>query len=349
MIFYNKFKKLFIILVFIPLVYFFSINILQAQRPNTKKVQLKYLIPPETPLPENIKLYTSRVINLTSVYLPIPFPSQNKVIKLIGYKTAPSISEADLTIKFVVNSISLNGAPIESKYREKINDSVSIERIGGIYNIEAFLNYSKYVEDVKNNKVLISKEGISIRNSFKSYRYKTYGEAIKAFEKNKENHAAKLNYSLYNSALGDFKYEINNSYGFPLKQSRYSIARGKGRKYDYSDLQSAFNIFQNTLEEYNGHDISQEFEKNILKCIEIWNIAIQQYIPKKRRTRIGDKIIGELYYNVAVAYFVLRDWNKVYENLEKIKKNKRLKKISNNFELQTKNMQNRYNKQNALN
>ena len=335
--------------LFTFLICFFFFNIIIGQRPNTKKVQLKYLMPPERPLPKNIKLYTSRVINLTSVSLPIPFPSQNRVIKLIGYETSPSIADADLTIKFVVNSISLNGAPIESKYREKINDSVSIEKIGGIYNIEAFLNYSKYVEDVKNNKVLISKEGISIRNSFKSYRYKTYGEAIKAFEKNKENHAAKLNYSLYNSALGDFKYEINNSYGFPLKQSRYSIARGKGRKYDYSDLQSAFNIFQNTLKEYNGHDISQEFEKNILKCIEIWNIAIQQYIPKKRRTRIGDKIIGELYYNVAVAYFVLRDWNKVYENLEKIKKNKRLKKISNNFELQTKNMQNRYNKQNALN
>lgn len=335
--------------LFTFLICFFFFNIIIGQRPNTKKVQLKYLMPPERPLPKNIKLYTSRVINLTSVSLPIPFPSQNRVIKLIGYETSPSIADADLTIKFVVNSISLNGAPIESKYREKINDSVSIEKIGGIYNIEAFLNYSKYVEDVKNNKVLISKEGISIRNSFKSYRYKTYGEAIKAFEKNKENHAAKLNYSLYNSALGDFKYEINNSYGFPLKQSRYSIARGKGRKYDYSDLQSAFNIFQNTLKEYNGHDISQEFEKKILKCIEIWNLAIQQYIPKKRRTRIGDKIIGELYYNVAVAYFVLRDWNKVYENLEKIKKNKRLKKISNNFELQTKNMQNRYNKQDALN
>ena len=83
-------------------------------------------------------------------------------------------------------------------------------------------------------------------------------------------------------------------------------------------------------------------EKSILECIKIWDIAIKQYVPKKRRARIGDRIIGELYFNRAYAYFVLRDWNQVYSNLSKAKEFKGLKKVSKNLELITNNLDKRY-------
>ena len=337
------------IFFFILFAAFLSINIFYAQRPNTKNIQLKYIQPPDTPLSKNLKQYTSRVINLTSFLLPIPFPSQNKVIKLNGYKTAPSFSESDFTIKFVVNSVSYQGSPFEVKYSEKINDSVSIEKTGGAYTIEGFLNFSEYVQDVKNNNSLLSKEGVSVRNKFDSSRFKTYAEAITAFEKNRDAHLRKLYYTLYNNSLENFIYRINDRFGFPLKKSSYKIARGAGRKYDYSDLNEAFNVFDNAMSKYNGIDLTDEIKNSINRCIAIWGNSILEYKPKKRKTRIGDKIIGELHYNIAIAYFVLRDWNKVYENLAKIKGKKRLRKTSNNFELQTKKMQNRYINQNPLN
>jgi hypothetical protein len=336
------------IYLFILFATFLSVNYFYGQRPNIKKIQFKYIQPPKTPLSKNIKSYTSRAINQTSYSLPIPFPSQNKVIQLSGYETATSIGESDLTIKFVVNSISFDGFAREVKYKEKINDSVYIERTGGDYTVEAFLNYSEYIEDIKNNKNLMSNEGISNRNTFNSKRYKTYSEAIKAYEKNRGADAKRMHYSLYKSVLENFIYRLNDRFGFPLKQSQYPIARGAGRKYDYSDLENAFNLLKSTLKEYNGVDLTDEIKNSIHRCIEIWENSILEYIPKKRRTRIGDKIISELHYNIAFAYFVLRDWNKVYENLDKMKGKKRLRKTSNNFELKTKDMQNRYINQNTL-
>ena len=131
-------------------------------------------------------------------------------------------------------------------------------------------------------------------------------------------------------------------YGYPLKRIYKPIARGKGRKHDYSDLQRAFDLFNNSSKNYNGHDINEELEKKILECIKIWDLAIQQYVPKKRKARIGDRIIGELYFNRAYAYFVLRDWNQVYSNLSKANESKGLKKVSKTLDLITKNIEKRY-------
>ena len=58
------------------------------------------------------------------------------------------------------------------------------------------------------------------------------------------------------------------------------------------------------------------------ECIKILENAIKEYVPKKKRTRIGNKIIDHLYINLSAAYFLNGNLDKASENLKKVKVNK---------------------------
>ena len=54
--------------LFIFLICFLPFNISNGQRPNTKKVEFKYVQPPSNPLPENVKTYHSSISVKTSLF-----------------------------------------------------------------------------------------------------------------------------------------------------------------------------------------------------------------------------------------------------------------------------------------
>ena len=152
--------------------------------------------------------------------------------------------------------------------------------------------------------------------------------AAAARKANALNDAARSYTNLYYKSLASFNRSIDSDFGYLMKKTSQPIARGKGRKHDYSDLTKAFDKFSATLEKYDGRNLTSEIELGVLNCIEIWNKAITEYVPKKRKARIGDKIIGQLYFNLAYAHFVLRDWGNVYEKLSKANERKGLKRFT---------------------
>ncbi len=331
--------------LFIFLICFLPFNISNGQRPNTKKVEFKYVQPPSSPLPENVKTYHSSISVKTSLFTA-PSNIRDNFGRLIelelkGYEQISSMGDADILIGLTINNVSWESKVEKAKYKQKINDSTYVDKEGGRYFIKASMNYSKTVKDVKNDKFLMS-DVLTKSNGFTSNILPSYNQAIKERNNTLSYKRNNLYNQLFLQAKNDFKYVINDVYGYPLKRLSQPIARGKGRKHDYSDLQKAFDLFKNSSNNYNGHDISEGLEKSILECIKIWDIAIKQYVPKKRRARIGDRIIGELYFNRAYAYFVLRDWNQVYSNLSKAKEFKGLKKVLKNLELITNNLDKRY-------
>ena len=95
---------------------------------------------------------------------------------------------------------------------------------------------------------------------------------------------------------------------------------------------------------YSG-EMTNELSNKINDCIKILENAIKEYVPKKKRTKISDKIIDHLYINLATAYFFFFLLNKASENLKKVKIKKseikaakqfgsKLEDISNRLKLQ---------------
>ena len=321
---------------------FFSPIYLYGQRPNTKKVTFKYIQPPEFPLPSNVKTYYSQVSNYSTRVTTLNNIMPERIISLDGYKKASFLSDADLEIKFSINKASSINYVQKVNYKEKINDSTYVDRVGGIYIVESTINISTFVKDVLNDRILSSKDGVNRSQKFTSPRYSTYNAAVAARKANALSDATRAYHALYSASISSFISSINSDFGYPVKKTSQPIARGKGKKHDYSDLNKAFDMFSSTLEKYDGSNLTPEIELGILNCIDIWNKAILEFVPKKRKARIGDKIIGELYFNLAYAHFILRDWENVYKKLSKANESKGLKRLTKNFDLKAKSLEKRY-------
>lgn len=329
-----------ILIVYSLLILLFPFNNLYGQKPNTKNIRLKYVQPPSKPLKENVKLYYSEIINNAANFSISP-ENEKKRLKLEGYERALSIDESDVHFKFTIAGASYEATVEKVTYQDKVNDSTYVDKTGGKYVITAYLSNSVYVRDLKNDKLLASGAGKSAEKTYTSRLYGSYNDAVQDANEEKTKHAKVLYKELFDGRISYFNSTINNDYGFPLKTLKCAIARGKGKKHDYTDLQNAFELFSGSIEHYNNNGLSEEVIEGMNSCIDTWNQAIQEYQPGSKKARIGDKNIGYLYFNIAYAYFVLNEWDYVYDFLSKAKETKALKYQAEIFEETVEDLQKR--------
>ena len=344
-------KKTILLLLFLHFISF-----LNAQRPSAKQIPIPYLQYPSSPLNGNVETYFSKIINKsTAVY------AANSKLILEGYQEVDYLDGADLEIKFIINAVSFSSYIKKEAFNKKINDSTYVKAVGGRYVVEARMNYSEFVNDKKNSSALVSNEGVIKFSTFNSGLIKNYNEAVKLHNNNLDRHAFNLYGNMIYFSINKFNNEINGTYGFPLRTYYMSFVRGKGRKFNYSDLNKAYNDFKSVSENISkafrkddrsryGDFRNDDEQNNFLKldsCIKIWENAIQEYVPNKRKTRIGDKIIDYLYLNLAAAHLMNAyskdNWDDVYENLSKVKENKSEINKANSFESKVIEIQKRIN------
>ena len=336
--------------IYLILSLFVALNFAYSQRPNTKKISVPYIQSPLNPLNKNIEKYISKVVNYSTIF-QTPYSQLN----LKGYEKVTSFGEADLEIKFVINNASFSSKVFKAKYKKKVNDSTYVDAEGGKYRVEATINFSKYIKDLKNDKLLISNEGVNITNQFTSDLIKNYDSAVKQHNNNRKSIAIKIFNENAIEGIRIFRNSMNNKFGYPLKFYNIPFARGRGRKFDYSDLSRSFEnieriteIIQSAFSEpnpprygnYSG-EMTNELSNKINDCIKIWENAIKEYVPKKKRTKIGDKIIDHLYINLATAYFLNGELNKASENLKKVKIKKSEIKAAKQFSSKLEDISNR--------
>ena len=344
-------KKIIILLV--SILFLFQLN---AQRPSAKQIAIPYLQYPSFPLEKNIETYFFKIINnSTALY------TRNLKLKLEGYKELDFYSNVDLEIKFVINAVSFSSYIKKEIYNKKINDSTYIKAQGGRYFVEARMNYSEFINDTKNSSVLLSNEGVIKLSTFDSGLIKNYNETVKLHNNNRDRHAFILHGNMINFSIIKFNNELNNKHGFSLRTYYMPFVRGKGRKFNYSDLNKAYNNFksvsENTYKAFrkDNHSKFGDFKANdennnrlkLDNCIKIWENAIKEYVPNKRKTRIGDKIIDYLYLNLSAAHLMNAyssdNWDDVYNNLSKVKVNKSEINKANSFKSKVIEIQKRIN------
>lgn len=313
-----------------------------GQKPNTKTISLGYIQPPMVPLATNIKTYYA-FINSKVASLNITNSSE---LTLEGYKKVTSKEEADLLVQLNIQVASYESAVKKTTYKEKVNDSTFIEKTGGAYTVTAYLTTGYIIKDFKNNKTIVSKSNIHHTNVFESEPFNSYNMAVQYVNEQKGSHAKSLYENMYKEARKDFLTFANDIYGYPLKYVHAPIARGKGKKHDYSDLTFAFDNLQITAKQNKGSELSPVQVTALNKSIETWQKAIEEYKPKTKKARIGDKIIGHIYFNVAAANFMLKEYNTALTNLAKAAETKSANYKATKFTAIIKDLQERQSKQN---
>lgn len=313
-----------------------------AQKPNTKSVTIKYIQPPVTPLPDNVKTYFFKVEN-KAAGLKIEALEVQRNFNLKGYTLAASENDADVIFQLTFNSVSYDGEVRKVDYKKKINDSTFIDKVGGEYEVKTDLNTSLFIKVLKNDKIL--KSGNARANSLNhtSKVYSTYNEAVAAYNKAKDTHTVELSRELAKRLAIDFSKTSNNNYGYVKKSVYVPIARGKGRKHDYSDLEQAFIEFEGAMDLANETGMTAKLKAITEECILVWEKAIKEFEPDNKKARIGDKNIGHLYFNIAAAKFALQEWQEVYALLDTVENTKGQGQISKIMRDITKELEMRHN------
>lgn len=286
-----------------------------GQKPDTKTVWVNYTQPPVEPLSPNVKTYYSEVLNESDKF-EFSISKERSRIILTGYEKVDSREKADLIISFKINSTNTEGEVRKKEYEKKLEDKTTVKVTGGNYSIDSYLSYSISFKDVTNNIILKSEDGNVAKKTFTSGLFESYSAAVSSYKESKNKAGHDLLRGVYEEELTTFISNLNDKFGFPTKKAGIPIARGKGKKLDYSDLEEAFNKFTSVSEQFNGNGMSTEMTSAIDACILTWKSAIEEYQPNNKNARIGDKNVGHINFNLAGAFFILEEWDKAIEYLD---------------------------------
>jgi len=123
----------------------------------------------------------------------------------------------------------------------------------------------------------------------------------------------------------NYQKKLDNLFGHFLKEGKVRLYKIKSKKFDYSDFNEASMAFKNatdTLNTSNAIDHSV-----IIKSISTWESYAALY-KKGKKSKVSDKNIGQIYFNICLGYLALGDG----ENIQKYLKSSLDIKGNNNAE-----------------
>lgn len=283
-----------------------------AQKVTFDNAKVKYTQLPLYPLPEEIKTYETRLMIELPDEMGKPDQLNNQYLKIQGYKKIKD--GGDLIIDLVFGKFRLLG-------KELITDEV--------YNINAGENMTGYYYKIHceypvtltvitgNGKEMLKQEVKPDKDllnfDFGKWEYSTGGLNNK-FNEEKEKLLLEKQEKYMKSVLNQVKNRLNSNYGYPEKSKKIKIASGKGKKFNYQDLETAFLHTEKAFEGLTNQNNTDLIHKEFNAAIEIWKKAILESDGGKK-SRISPEIKMMLRYNCAVANLWMNIFEKAREDL----------------------------------
>jgi len=296
---------IFIVFIFPPLLGF-------AQKVTFDNAKVKYTQLPLYPLPEEIKTYEARLVIELPDETENPDQLKNQYLKIQGYK---KIKEGgDLIIDLVFGKFGLLGK--ELKTGEVYNINAGENMTGYFYKIHCKYPVTLTVitgngkemlrQDVKPDKDPLNFDFGKWKYSVEDLNNKFNEEQGKLFLEKQEKYIK--------SALNQAKNTLNSFYGYPEKSEKIKIASGKGKKFNYEDLEMAFGHAEKAFEGLTNNNETEVIHQEFNAAIEIWKKAIAESDGGKK-SRISPAIKMMLFYNCAVANLWIDNFEKAREHL----------------------------------
>jgi len=296
---------IFIIFIFLPLLGF-------AQKVTFDNAKVKYTQLPLYPLSEEIKTYETRLVIELPDETDKPDQLNNQYLKIQGYK---KIKEGgDLIIDLVFGRFTLLDK--ELKQDEVYNINAGENMTGYLYKIHCEYPVTLTVitgngkemlrQDVKPDKDPLNFDFGKWKYSVEDLNNKFNEEQGKLFLDKQKKYIK--------SALNQAKNTLNSFYGYPEKSEKIKIASGKGKKFNYENLETAFGHTEKAFESLTNQNNTDLLHQEFNAAIEIWKKAIAESDGGKK-SRISPEIKMMLFYNCAVANLWMNNFEKAREDL----------------------------------
>ena len=283
-----------------------------AQKVNFDNVKVKYTQLPLFPLSEDIKTYETRLIIEIPEEMGKPDQLNNQYLKIQGYEKVRD--GGDLKIDLVFGKFVL----VEKKLKtdEVYNVNAGENMKGYLYQIHCEYPVTLTVITGTGKEILrqeVKPDKDILNFDFGKWEY-SVENLNKKFNEEQEKLLLEKQEKYIKSVLNQVKNRLNGNYGYPEKSTKIKIASGKGKKFNYQDLEMAFAHTEKAFEGLTNKNNTDLIQKEFNAAIEIWGKAILESDGGKK-SRISPEIKMMLLYNCAVANLWMNDFEKARDGL----------------------------------
>ncbi|MBU8893525.1 MAG: hypothetical protein KOO66_12160 [Bacteroidales bacterium] len=291
-----------VVLVFLTVIAF-------AQKTDMKNIKVSYEQLPLQPLDLSVKTYNSELsMNVTLENTDLNKLS-NQYLKLQGYNKVET--QEDVLIKANFGEFQINKELI-TKDVFNVNEGKNVT--GYYYEITCEYPVRFSLIDNDGNTIfeqIIQHDEKLMNDDFEKWTY-SIAELDTKFNAEKEELFTDIKNKCDKKALLAIKNILANNFSYLPVTKKIKIASGKGKKMDYSDLESAIALMEKAFEMISSESATADVNIELNKAISIWEEVFKESSNDKK-ARINEVITTMLYYNIGISYWWMSDFAKARE------------------------------------
>ena len=300
-----------------------------AQKTDMKNIKVSYEQLPLQPLDVSIKTYNSELsMNVTLENTDLNKLS-NQYLKLYGYKKVET--QEDVLIKVNFGEFQINKELI-TKDVFNVNEGKNVS--GYYYEITCEYPVSFSLTGINGNTIfeqIIQHDEKLMNDDFEKWTY-SIAELDTKFNAEKEEFFTDIKNKCDKKALSSIKSILASNFSYLPVTKKIKIASGKGKKMDYSDLESVFAHMEKAFEMISSGSAADDVNTELNKAISIWEVVLKES-SKDKKARINEAITTMLYYNIGISYWWMSDFTNAREYTNKaLKYNQACSKSSSSNE-----------------
>jgi len=278
-----------------------------------EKIKISYTQLPLKPLDNNIKTYSSELTMDVTLENTDLAELTKRYLKLEGYEQVETGGDVEINAQFgdfVLNKELITDDVFNAN--EGKNMTGYYYKIGIDYPVTLSIKTSGgdivFEESIEHDQKLVHDDigKWSYSNSQLDSKYNAEIEELKSDIKNKCD----------KKALAEIKDLLTSNFSYADINTKIKVASGKGKKLDYSDLESAILNMEKTFELISNQSDQESIDAEINKAIIIWQDALKESSDNKK-SRINESITTMLYYNIGIGKWWMLDFQSAYEYMDK--------------------------------
>lgn len=230
----------------------------------------------------------------------------------------------DVIITILMDGFEIGGVEDRMNVSERKNKDGSVTKVYTYWKDVSFKHgMAVRVESPVNG--IIMDEYINEFSNFATRattQYNNKGDLDRYWMANQNSFLNQLDDEVTMAHLKFIKEMLDNRYGFLTMTRNTEIRTVKQKKFDYSDVQTAY---ETALAGYNsiqsGGLDKTEAKGQLAKACEAWETVVAEYDPNVKKARIDEKIEMAMRLNLMEAYIFLDEYEKAKMHYNKIMAN----------------------------
>lgn len=299
--------------VFFVIAVFLLATAAQSQKQTKEKFdKIGYIIPPSDYSLAEFKKYLMYV-KVPSGEANLSHYIENKVDMGLFERTKLK-EEADFKIQFTLHSIVYHAERV--KAIPKVEDKDGVKRKYNMY--EAYASYSFHLgvritlRDGREHYV----DNINGSGTYTTGEYQSDAQARQFFHSGK----SKFSQKIIGDASKTMSTVMGDKFAHIQRRRTVELISIKPKKFDYEGFNKATKICGEAVEIYNiDNRPTDEMITKCVEAIELWKTELLTSDLDNKKARINKKVTAALYYNIGIAYFLMKDYEKSYSNFKSAK------------------------------